>query len=1183
MTLLHKQKGAKEVTDRKRESTAWLVLLAVLSLCTATLARTFSWQKPHCKVSDKGDIEWAPEPFVFTSGPTVRYIDYENGSDDNPGTKHEPWKHHPWDPAAGQNAKKHSGPTTYVFRRGVIYRGRLRPKESGGPDEPIRLTSDPSWGSGEAAFYGSQRITGGWVRGSKHSEIPQAHTVWTIEVDFLPRNLWLVEDGTAERIPIAREPDWSEPDPQDPMSQWYEWDQPQWWQGRNKIREDDRTWHLGIDRDVLTTAAQNYVGGTVWTEWGIVMGSPYPAKIRACHPDKNAITFGGPWVVWASEQIIKGNRYYLENLPHWLDSPGEYWAQRKGRRARLHLRLPGDANPNDATIEAARHINLMDATDLRHVEISGLTFRFTNMRWEYDVPQWMHPDLRAAVIRLNGSGDGLSIHHNTFEHVHMPVRITVPGDGGHVGTLRFTDNTLRHTDHGAIHIKAEETKGEPWAMGRVDSVEIVRNKMEHIGWRVLAGAHGHAVSVQQATLVHVAGNILDRVAGWGISVSGGKRHPGADIPFARDIVHHNRVEDCLLKSCDWGAFYITQGGPHYIYSNVAVNPVGQMNWAGKRLGYAYYMDGGYKGYIFDNIAVGHDVPKGHGRRNASAFQSMLSFQNTYFNNTLYRFKMGSRRQAPQGSREKYLGNIFQDIGEWVFRHAKPADSPEAANAAHLPDDAAEYLYETNAYTRNVLHSIADNVGVFEANGMPYGDLGSFADALEERNAMVADVGKVVDSSPLRAPDEGDFRPVPGGPAVDYGVRAFVPWSLHGMVGEWNFTLNRKDPAIVLDEHWYMTPYYVERSMYRTTPRYHLTGVNIGADDYVDGPLEDWTGGALKLNGRDQYLTIPDEVLAEGFRIKGKTPEQGGWATVTLPEKMIPGEQTQVKIKLAEPHKSQKVAVHLHWLKKQAWGGFNTWCGMPKDAGNTGPHVFTFTPQAKPDLVNFQALIFLSLDGNWDNRTMAGKVVIPRAEEDADTGTQTVQLGGEKSSEQWLTISGSDLKNPEIYDTNFLIEAYFRAESGASGVLCQKIADTGYALTMGGDGRLQFSIRGEGDGASIKSDESLADDEWHHVIAEADRAAKTLTIYVDGTEHASGGGIGGISLANEGDFYLGGTPDGDNLAATFEFVRVAQGTLADAQTTIEELYEWQFNGPFLRDFCGNEPDGKRDAGAIELMH
>jgi len=49
----------------------------------------------------------------------------------------------------------------------------------------------------------------------------------------------------------------------------------------------------------------------------------------------------------------------------------------------------------------------------------------------------------------------------------------------------------------------------------------------------------------------------------------------------------------------------------------------------------------------------------------------------------------------------------------------------------------------------------------------------------------------------------------------------------------------------------------------------------------------------------------------------------------------------------------------------------------------------------------------------------------------------------------------------------------------------------------------------------------------------------------------------------------------------DFLRIAHGTLADADTTIEELYAWEFDGPFLRDFTGRKLAGaRRDAGAIE---
>ena len=45
----------------------------------------WSWQEPHCKVLPTGDLEWAPQPFVFKAGEAVRYIDFDSGNDARDG------------------------------------------------------------------------------------------------------------------------------------------------------------------------------------------------------------------------------------------------------------------------------------------------------------------------------------------------------------------------------------------------------------------------------------------------------------------------------------------------------------------------------------------------------------------------------------------------------------------------------------------------------------------------------------------------------------------------------------------------------------------------------------------------------------------------------------------------------------------------------------------------------------------------------------------------------------------------------------------------------------------------------------------------------------------------------------------------------------------------------------------
>jgi hypothetical protein len=74
------------------------------------------------------------------------------------------------------------------------------------------------------------------------------------------------------------------------------------------------------------------------------------------------------------------------------------------------------------------------------------------------------------------------------------------------------------------------------------------------------------------------------------------------------------------------------------------------------------------------------------------------------------------------------------------------------------------------------------------------------------------------------------------------------------------------------------------------------------------------------------------------------------------------------------------------------------------------------------------------------------------------------------------------------------------------------------------------------------------------------------------------GIGGdASLACGADLVVG-----DGFRGMLEYLRIARSSLAESRTSIEELYDWQVDGPFLRDFAGRKPLGKsRDAGAFEI--
>ena len=1188
-----------------------LLVSAWLALSMPAAAERYSWQRPHAKVLPTGDLEWAPEPFRFEAGATVRYIDFESGSDANDGaSRDEPWKHHPWDSIATGRAKAAALlVATFVFKRGVVYRGTLRAPDGveGRAQEPIRLTSDPSWGEGEgegeAVLCGSERVVG-WKQGADHPDIPEREKVWYADLPFSPRCLWMLDGGKVTRLKLARTPNWTVSDPDDVKSEWWTWEQPRWWERKNKTTVNGRKMHLGIDRKHLTKGADYYRDAIIRTEWGIVMGTPFPTQVEAVDEQKKGLAFQGIW--WRdSGVIITKNRYYLEDKPHYLDEPGEFWVERKGAGGRLHLRLPGDRDPNTVVVEAARRYCLIEdrasavsptrtdvltqhkrdelnTTGLRHVVISGLTFRFTNTWWDLAFPSWMHKEVDNACIRALGSSDGVRVSSCRFEHVAKAVRIAPLNDKCRIGSIVVSDNDIAHLDGEAITI----SKGA----GPLPHVAVLRNRLFRIGMRPRRQAHGHAISVSFPETAEIAGNILHRCYGAGLFVFGGKGSGHThEAPFSRILIHHNKVTDPLLSTNDWGGIETWQGGPFYVYNNISGNPGGYWNWGynperpgSARFGHAYYLDGAFKNYHFNNIAWGKSKDPLSRLGNSAAFQEIHSYQNTFFNNTIYNFVKGTRRQAPHAGRNKFLGNVWCGIGEWIFWHAQPAKSEPEGNAAHAGPQKEHFAYETNAYARNVFHDVSDKFGVFETSGRWHGDLASFRAALRERQALASGLGEMSKEPPLRAPTKHDFRPAAGSAAIDRGVRVFVPWALHSVVGEWHFRKCRQDPARIIDEHWYMTDYHVGRDDYHARPMYPLRAVNVTGDDFVPGVLEDWIEGALKLNGTDQYAVLPHAQLAKPFEYESKAKRgKGGWVTVTMPKQVAVGQRFTVTLKAPGAGRGEKICAHLHWLKKAGWGGFNAWGGHAQDAAGGKPAKFTFTPADKPGLDQFSLLVYLSPTGDWKDRTKSVNHHLTKAAAAGDLEVQTVTIGsGESTSSR--SVEGEALRNPQVHSASFLLELYFKTEPGhTSGTLVSKMGDRGYELSVDSAGAVRLVVKGD-QPASATTRAKVNDGKWHHVVAEVDRKAKALRLYVDGKlDVAQAAELTG-SLANPADLLVGKSAKGSYFAGELEFLRIALGTLADAKTTIEELHAWQFDGPQYRDFCGSRPAGRaRDAGAIEL--
>jgi hypothetical protein len=820
----------------------------IQSTGTADRSLSYTWQQSQARVVANGpvDLVWQPQPFRFQAGRAVRYIDFENGSDTNDGkTAAKPWKHHPWDAAAPPAIRGQAGIDTTIFKRGVTYRGTLTAGGSGSVSVPIRLTSDPKWGTEQAVISGAERVTGRWqavTDTAQHGLPPVASgRVWAtrLPAGTQPMLLWVAGAGSAlRRLPIAREPNWRVSDPYRLGSEWWRW---------QKTAIDYPRLTASDAEHLREKDPDAYVGATVWSDPPIAefsWNAPEPSVVKAYDPAAGTLTFT---VNHGSKYPKTGSRYYLENLPRFLDEAGEWLYRTEGPNARmLYLWAPDGKDPNTMAVEVARRWVILDIAGQSNIAVSGLTFRggnapdpsfFNSRREGFNVDKpWLTEDIGA--IRLRGQVRGVTVANCRIEKTAVGITYAPIADGDVLDHVRIQDSTFDEIDEAAITL----TPGTVWRnapLARIRHVNVLRNRIREVGQRVIAGST-QGINIEGAEVIEVAGNIVHRTGGQGINVVTGRALGGIEsqnakhqvVPLTRTLVHHNKASETLLQIQDFGGIEGWGSGPAYFYNNISANPVGWIrhnDWYHKNE--AFYFDHQWKGYFFNNI--GWTDPRADAWENtlsSSFFNQANGNRNTVFHNTGYRFRAMFYKMADKktNNRELFLGNLGI------------AATSSFIGAGGLEGNS------TVGYAHNLVVGAPTNYFSY-FQGLQVKTPAEFQSYLDKQKALVSNVGGKVDSAVVVDAKNHDFRPLPGSPADNRGVRVYVPWGLSTVTGEWHFRVHRADPTVVVGENMYLTR---EEAAMGNGPetRNDLRVAGAKESDYEVGVLEDWVNGALKLDG-----------------------------------------------------------------------------------------------------------------------------------------------------------------------------------------------------------------------------------------------------------------------------------------------------------------------------------------------
>lgn len=1102
------------------------------------------------------------------------YIDYEGGNDNNSGIKDSPWKHHPWDPEAAGVAKAHTGISNYYFKKGVIYRGSLSVKESGTTDSPIVLGVDSDWGEGKAMVFGSERIIGGWKRCSEGDcpeiLIEERDKVWYADTAFdylyIPMMLYEIRDGQVIKLNIARSPNWTIPIPEKPQDDALDDPKTVWWEFTGYAFQSKLT---------LDSVAGFNVGDQVY-------------KIEYSGSQRGVIKIfeiGADYINIAAEQTAKedfsvGSQITNGSVTHTVNV-----VKRLLTRYKDNVNLV-QSDPNfwkDGIVWYEDYCFWPRAARIQSYEPANNEIKFYCVRDQYinkkfyryfieGLPQlldaeneWCYirakesPHRGRIYLRLEGDRDPNTTiiekaKYHTFLNIEEKSNIIVEGlDIKFFNAREFYADPDDYPNYSYYPYypklaNIDETRLRDGTRARAAEyfspvIRITRNSSNisvvncgieyaNVGIAIFPDGKNKLIEnikINHNRIAHMESNAVVTLLGENFGeiqwiwdwwpIKQGKPFSVLNSRIRYIQIKNNQIEDIGLRAQSWNP-----NGAIGLYdienSEVADNTIDYTAVPGIDIN----SPGDYwreKGYTGGSDKM--DFP----------LQRNLIHHNQVSRGCLMTEDMGGMELWHAGTNYIYSNISGNHVGSrYPYKRQNPTSKDYYRIGAFAPG-----LYIDNGFKNYVFNNIFwgknNNENDFIYNSVGYNDYNAIQNTVFNNTIYNCAVG-------IHKGGEHDNR-----------------------------------------------NYYLNNLIINTYERYIRDTVTARSQlDSVGYACNLFNGQIRPLFGQLQLVSLPTKAEFVNFLSQKKSIcLDPGEEVFTQQVIDAPSLDFHLLDNSSAIDKAKKVFVpwglyavagewnfykypadinrlldeHFYWNKE--------WLSLP---------VVQTSPPQRYDLFSY----------NTNESDFKMGILEDWVESSLELNGQT-QFLSRNADECGLLDMDKDADGNEQIN-NFLIEVLLKVNSGENhGGIVEKADGTkGYTLALV-NGYLKMAVKfGEGE-CSRMSAVRINNGGWHHIIAEVDRnAPQGINIYTDG-KLANGGFQGSmnnsVSISNNGDFIVARSEAEGHLAATFDFLRVSRGTLADAQTTIEELYEWEFNGPFLRDFYGNPMSGvSRDVGAIEYI-
>ncbi|MCC6444295.1 MAG: right-handed parallel beta-helix repeat-containing protein [Armatimonadetes bacterium] len=472
-----------------------------------------------------------------------------------------------------------------------------------------------------------------------------------------------------------------------------------------------------------------YRPGTVKPSWAGQPGAEmhiYPAggacraykqitDLIAVDESTRTVTLGGQECTVA---LSPGNRFFVENVLAELDSPGEWFLDRKEGYLYLWPEKPLTARSEVIAPVLGRVFEFLgdsgQGKPVHHITLSGLIVRNTDYSPEDGcVGYGMGND---GVVFMRNASD-CAVRHSNFKHIGKYAVCLAGSDRNAVTGCRISDGA----EGGILLIDAADNR-------------ITDNHISRMG---LVYKHIAGITMEDGRTGGniVAHNLIHDISRYGITLKS---------PGSRNIVEFNDLRTLNTETYDTGGIEVTQQDREFrsgsiIRNNRVRDVIGYSSDNGKAIFLSW-------GIYLDSFAGGYTVQNNIVCRNENGSVMIQGGKDNRIENNILGGGRSSQLFLPN-----FAGNC---AGNVISRNIVYYEEPEALLIYAGPITPEAVFIDNNLY--------------FHAGGRPLRV--NRADSFAGWQALGYDAHSVIADPLFQDPARDDYRLRPGSPALEMGFK-----------------------------------------------------------------------------------------------------------------------------------------------------------------------------------------------------------------------------------------------------------------------------------------------------------------------------------------------------------------------------------------------------------------------------